>query len=156
MRFAWRDYDLNDGAVAEEWMDDVARRNTGCDDGWGSYVRYWMEEDDTIPGENFWCKIISENGEPFAAAAVGYWEGLFTISEIVIAPEKRGRGYGSALIRELLENGEVILGKEIVSANAVIYPDNLASQKAFEKAGFRFESVHPDGDAWYYVYHKTA
>ena len=28
------------------------------------------------------------------------------------------------------------------------------AQKAFEKAGFRFEQAHPDGDAWYYRYDR--
>lgn len=42
--------------------------------------------------------------------------------------------------------------KSIVKANAVIYPNNIASQKAFEKAGFTFVSAHPDEDAWNYEY----
>lgn len=46
-----------------------------------------------------------------------------------------------------------ILGRTIKDAEAVIFPDNIASQKAFEKAGFIFYSEHPDGDAWNYRYH---
>ena len=37
-------------------------------------------------------------------------------------------------------------------ADAVIFPSNKASQKAFEKAGFKYETIHPDGDAMYYIY----
>ena len=89
-----------------------------------------------------------------AAIAVGLWKGELTISELIVAPEKRSRGSGSALLIELLENSGGILGKDFESAKAVIFPDNAASQKAFERAGFHFESAHPDGDAWYYVYRK--
>ncbi len=72
------------------------------------------------------------------------------ISEIIIAPEKRGMGYGSALIRELTENTLDIIGKNVKLFEAVIFPSNIASQKAFEKSGFKFVSSHSDDDAWYY------
>ena len=152
MRFAWTDYHAADAEAVETWMDHTARKNTGCEDGWADYANACAEEADTVFGENFWLMVVSEDGAPFAAIAVGLWEGDLTISELVVAPEKRGCGLGPALLRELLENSGAILGKEFTTAKAVIFPDNAASQKAFEKAGFRFESAHPDGDAWYYVY----
>ena len=154
MRFLWTDYLAADEETVETWMDRTARENTGCDDGWADYANACMQEADTVLGENFWLMKVSEDGEPFAAIAVGLWEGELTISELVVAPEKRGRGFGSALLMELLNNSSAILGKEFISAKAVIFPDNVASQRAFEKAGFRFESAHPDGDAWYYAYRK--
>lgn len=155
MHFKWIDYSPDNAAVVESWLDDTAKRNTGCDDGWADVVDYWMHEPDSIPGENFWCKVILDNGKPFASVAVGLWDGVFTVSEIVVNPEKRGQGYGSAALKELLTNGRTILGKDIETAKAVIYPDNIASQKAFERAGFTFESAHPDGDAWYYIWKKA-
>ena len=154
MRFIWTDYRADDEETVEKWMDHTARRNTGCDDGWAEYANACMEDEDTVLGENFWLMKVSGDGEPFAAIAVGLWEGELTISELVVAPEKRGHGFGSALLRELLDNSGTILGKEFESARAVIFPDNAASQKAFENAGFRFESAHPDGDAWYYTFRK--
>ena len=143
MRFIWTEYRREDAETVEKWMDSTARKNTGCEDGWAEYADACMREPETVMGENFWLMTVSEEGTPFAA-----------IAELVVAPEKRGRGSGTALLAELLENSGAILGKDFVSAKAVIFPDNAASQRAFEKAGFHFESAHPDGDAWYYVYRK--
>ena len=64
----------------------------------------------------------------------------------------RGYGIGSAVLRELLDNGEDIIGQKTDKVMAVIFPGNTASQKCFEKAGFKYVSSHPDGDAWYYRY----
>ena len=154
MRFIWTDYHTDDDEIVEKWMDRTARENTGCEDGWAEYANACIQEKDTVLNENFWLMKVSEGGEPFAAIAVGLWKGELTISELVVAPEKRGRGLGSALLIELLKNSRAILGTEYGSAKAVIFPGNAASQRAFEKAGFLFESAHPDGDAWYYVYRK--
>ncbi|MBE6726727.1 MAG: GNAT family N-acetyltransferase [Ruminococcaceae bacterium] len=154
MRFIWTDYHREDEETVEKWMDPAARKNTGCEDGWADYADACIKETDTVLGENFWLMKVSEEGTPFAAIAVGLWEGELTVSELVVAPERRGRGFGAALLAELLENSGEILGKDFVSAKAVIFPDNAASQKAFERAGFHFESAHPDGDAWYYAYRK--
>ena len=154
MRFIWTEYHREDAETVEKWMDSTARKNMGCEDGWAEYADACMREPETVMGENFWLMTVSEEGTPFAAIAVGLWEGELTISELVVAPEKRGRGSGPALLAELLENSGAILGKDFISAKAVIFPDNAASQRAFEKAGFHFESAHPDGDAWYYAYRK--
>ena len=79
-------------------------------------------------------------------------EGRLTISEFIVSPEMRNQGHGTAILRELLRYTQEILGVSFQQAVAVIFPNNQASQRAFEKAGFIFESSHPDGDAWYYVY----
>ena len=41
----------------------------------------------------------------------------------------------SSALKELLLESDRIIGKKITIANAVIFPSNKASQKAFEKAG---------------------
>ena len=73
--------------------------------------------------------------------------------EVVIAPEKRGQGKGSKLLKEFLENAE-ITGCAIHKSEAVIYPDNIASQKTFENAGFKYSHNHEDqdGESMLYVY----
>ena len=125
------------------------------DDGFDEYYKYWVEEPETKLGENFWAKIINENATPVGVITIGLWEGVFTISEFIIRPDKRGKGIGTTALSELIVNGKEILGIEIEKARSVIYPNNIASQKAFEKAGFVFSSAHPDGDAWYYEYKRT-
>jgi len=71
----------------------------------------------------------------------------YVISEFLICPDMRGKGFDSSILKE-------IIGTEIKTATAVIFPDNIASQKAFTKAGFALQSVHPDGDALNYIYLK--
>ena len=111
-------------------------------------------EPDVKFGENFWCRMIYRNGEPVAVTAMRDENGELVISEIVVSPDRRGQGIGSAVLAELLENHAQIIGKIINSAVAVIFPDNIPSRKAFERAGFRFDSAHPDGDAWYYRWYS--
>ena len=78
-------------------------------------------------------------------------EGCLKVMEILVAPEKRGRGDGAGLLRELLHH-EQILGFSIHKSEAVIFLSNKASQKAFENAGFQYQRIHEDGDAVYYFF----
>ncbi len=155
MNYQWIDYTDQYSRVVERWLDRTAKKYTGCDEGWDNFFTYWKNDDSQRAGENFWGKIVFEGGVPFAVIAVGYHDGTFIIMEYIVAPKKRGKGYGSSALRELLACGTEIIGREIQSVEAVIYPTNVASQKAFEKAGFVFDRSHPDGDAWYYTYRKA-
>lgn len=152
MRFQWMDYAEEYEDVVESWLDEEAVRFTGIDEGFWDYFQYMIKEPDTKYGENFWVKVILEKGKPVGMMAVGLWEKSFTISEIIISPTHRGNGIGSAAIREWIDFSDSLIGVPCEKAKAVIFPNNTASQKAFEKAGFRFVSAHPDGDAWYYEY----
>lgn len=77
--------------------------------------------------------------------------------EVLIAPKKRGQGKGSKLLKELL-NCKEIIGFTIQKSEAVIYPSNIASQKAFENAGFKYHHNHKDGngDSMNYVYERSS
>ncbi len=154
MNFKWVDYNPDTMQYVEKWLDRKAVRMTGNDDGWRSFYEYWANEDDHIVGENYWCKVVFENETPFAVMALGLHEGNITIMEILVAPKMRGKGKGSKMIKELLNNGKSIIGLDIHKADAVIYTSNIASQKAFTKAGFKYKSTHEDGDAMNYVYEK--
>lgn len=154
MTFVWREYTEADASLADGWLDEEAIRHTGLDDGFGDCCQYWKEQPETLWGENMWAKMFCVDGAPVGVCLLAMENSVLTVSEILIDPMQRGKGYGSAALQELLAEGSAILGKQILSAKAVIYPDNIASQKAFKKAGFRFESAHPDGDAWYYRYDR--
>ena len=73
--------------------------------------------------------------------------------EVLIAPQKRCQGKGTKLLKELLNSKEII-GFKIQKGEAVIYPSNIASQKAFENAGFIYHNNHKDenGDSMHYIY----
>ena len=38
MQFTWVDFTAEHAETAESWMDDMAKRETGCDDGWAAYM----------------------------------------------------------------------------------------------------------------------
>lgn len=151
MKFNWTDYDISMQFV-EAWLDNETIKATGLDDGFKAFYEYWKSE--SISNENFWCKVVSENDNPIAVIAIGKNESKHTIMEYVVKPEERNKGKGTQLLKELLENSTNISGQEITSAEAVIFPSNPASQKAFEKAGFVFSHAHEDGDALYYSFTK--
>ena len=153
MNYIWRDYNPNTMGYIEAWLDESAIQSTGLDDGFRDFYEYWANEDGFVVGENFWCKVVFENDTPFAVIAVCRHEQKTNIMEVVIAPEKRGQGKGSKLLKEFLENAE-ITGCAIHKSEAVIYPDNIASQKAFENAGFKLSRTHKDqdGESMLYVY----
>ncbi len=149
MRFKWEHYQNTHETLVDSWLDDVAVNFTGLDDGWKEFYDYWMQEAKESSCKDY-CYIVSENNEPFGVIYIATQDPELTVSEFVVAPNKRGKGYGSAAINELIDNCDTLVSKHIGVAKSVIYPNNIASQKAFEKAGFSFVSTHPDGDAWYY------
>ena len=153
MNFTWLDYDPQTMGYMESWLDEDAVKSTGLEEGFRDFYEYWAKEDGYLVGENFWSKVVFEKDVPFAVIAFELYEGKVTIMEIVVAPEKRRQGRGAKLLKELLECDE-ILGFAIQKAEAVIFPGNTASQRAFEKAGFFHHHTYEDGSAMLYVYEK--
>ncbi len=152
MIYTWKDYDPETMGYVEKWLDRKAVKMTGMDDGWRDFYEYWASEEGFIVGENYWCKVIFEDEKPFAVIALSLYEGVTYIMEVLVAPKKRGKGKGSKILKEFLENGKDIIGFNIQKAEATIFPSNEASQKVFSKVGFKHESTHEDGDAMNYVY----
>ena len=156
MKFTWVDYSPAYFETVDSWLDNEARRELGFDDGgWKEYWEYFMHDELYQPGKNFWCKVILDGDKPFAVIGLGLTDDReLTVPEYLVAPDMRNQGYGSAALRELLEFGDKILGQEFVSARTVIFPDNIASQKAFEKAGFKYNRSFPDDGTQIYLYQK--
>ena len=157
MNFVWFDYNPNTMRFIENWLDENAVKSTGLDEGFRVFYEYWANEDGFVVGKNFWCKVASENDKPFGVIAFSRHKHKTIIMEVLIAPDKRGQGKCSTLLKELLNNEE-ILGFRIQKSEAVIYPNNIASQKAFENAGFRYHHSHQDdnGDSMKYVYESCS
>ena len=153
MRFRYDDYEPPCSEF-ESWLDSDARRFTGIDGSFREFYEYWRDDPDSKPGENYFCKLISEGGEKVAVAAFGLWDSKLTVMEVIVAPEKRGIGIGSAVLSELIGSADAICGISFDCAEACIFPDNTASKKAFTKAGFTLGRISSDGDAEYYVLGK--
>ena len=157
MNYDWYDYNPDTMLFVENWLDESAKKSTGLDDGFHAFYEYWVNEDGFVIGKNFWCKVVFENGEPFGVIAFCRHNHKTIIMEVLIAPDKRGQGKGSALIKELLNHKEII-GFVIQKGETVIYPDNIVSQKAFERAGFIYQNNCKDenGDSMRYIYESKS
>ncbi len=147
--FEWTSYTNTHAELVDSWLDKDAVRKTGIEDGWQSFYDYWTKECPNVAGKSF-CYIISKSGVPFGVMFLATIGDTLLISEFIVAPKMRGKGYGAAVIADLVANCESLSDKKISTVHAVIYPSNIPSQKAFEKAGFIHTSTHPDGDAFNY------
>ena len=146
MGFTWLDYDPETMDFVESWLDEAAVRTTGLDEGFRDFYEYWAGEEGFAVGENFWCKVVCAQDEPLAVIAFCRYEGNTDVMELVVKPEKRGQGIGTELLKAFLEHFAV------QKSEAVIFPGNIASRKAFENAGFYHHHSHEDGTALYFVY----
>ena len=154
MHFVWRDYDPQMMGYIETWLDRDAVKSTGLDEGFRDFYEYWANEEGFTAGENFWCKVVCEQDDPVAVIAFCRHEAKINVMEIVVKPEKRGQGIGTKLLKELLDSQE-ITGHAIHQSETVIFPDNLASQKAFENAGYCYHHTPPDGGSMLYMYRRV-
>lgn len=155
MNFAWCDYNPNTMNFVESWLDECAVNSTGLGEGFRAFYEYWAKEDGFVVGKNFWCKVVCEGNIPLAVVAFCRHEHTILVMEIVVDPQKRGRGVGSKLLKELLNSKEII-GFAIQKSDAVIFPGNIASQKAFEHAGYQYHHTYEDGTAMYYIYESSS
>ena len=113
MLFKYIDYSEKFVEITESLLDETAINNTGCDEGFHNFYNYWLEESDTILNQNFWCKLAFDGNELIGVICLGLSPTKeFTIMEIIVAPNKRGKGLGSSIIHELIDNSEKIIGKE--------------------------------------------
>lgn len=152
MEFIWMDYGPEYEDRVEKLFDSEAIKFTGCDEGFRPFCDYWLGE---LGADHYFCKVIFKESRLLGVIALAKSpDDVFTVQEIVISPEHRGRGYGTRVLKELLQQSESMIGREITVAEAVIFPENIASQKAFLKAGFVHTGTHSDGDARYYQYNK--
>lgn len=151
MILEWAEYDAGYGDLIDSWLDDFAVKMTGLDSGWNDYWNGVLLDSVNFPGCVDVCRIIQADGMPLAAVSFGYFSGEVTISEIIVAPGQRGNGIGTQILKELVLLSRDLFQAEIIRFCAVVFPDNTASQGAFEKAGFD-KQLMPDGTCFQYVY----
>ena len=142
MHLEWTDYRREDGKVVDSWLDEAAVAMTGLDQGWDAYWQAVRSDGKHYPGCRDVCKIIREQGQPIAAVCFGWYGGVTTVSEVLVAPQRRGQGVGELILRELIALADGWTGEKTEKFQAVIFAKNAPSQRAFEKAGFAFAYEH--------------
>ena len=102
MKYNWIDYRTEYRETVDSWLDDTAKRFTGCSDGFDDYYQYWINDNETKNGKKFWAKMILIENKPVGVIALGYSDESLIISEFLISPEMRGKGLGSSILNELI------------------------------------------------------
>lgn len=146
-----------DLAMLHGWLNEpgVVRWWEGDDVSWPAVVRdygsttdateHWIASlDGTDVG---WTQCWPVAAEPEEAApwmALGVDGTAAGIDYLLGDPARRGRGLGSAMIRDFV--ADVVFGLHPAWTQACASPlaDNVASWRALEKAGFRFAGVVGD------------
>ena len=133
-------------ALIDTWLDESARKNTGVENGkdWNADIAYWKKESP----DTFHAFLIC-TPTPVAAGYCFMESDKLHIGEILVAPEHRGKGIATSILKYLLYHQT-----QCETATAVIFPCNIASIRAFTTTGFIHTSTHPDGDAEYYTFHR--
>jgi len=150
VKYQFVDYDPVRHRALDAWQGgDIYRfaMENGISEEW----RYYLDSDEYRVGVDTFCKVALLDGRPVAVMIVfcnpDYPVG---INPIVVDPARAGQGHGSAILREFVENIDAILPFHSDMFDVVIDNENIASIKAFTKAGFTLARMHPDGDAGYY------
>lgn len=141
----WVNYEHKHAHFVDGWFDEEAIAMAGIDDGWDDYWQAVQADSVNFPGCEDFCKVIFEESEPIAAVCFGIYQNTMTISEIVVSPEHRGQGKGTQLLAELVALAKSYEPNKVKCITGVVFPHNLASQKAFQKAGFHLEGKTEDG-----------
>jgi len=69
------------------------------------------------------------------------------VMDILIAPEERGKGFGKIVLQKLIQDAAFEKYKQL---DAFIEPENIASIRCFEKAGFRKIKNEVDQDGMFH------
>jgi len=89
-------------------------------------------------GEGQWFLIEKLDGARIGYIAHFKSKGCVGIGYMLV-PGERSKGYGSEAIQIMVDY--LFLHKDIVRVQAETHPDNIASQRVLEKAGFKKEGV---------------
>lgn len=101
-------------------------------------VRFILESKlDEIPS---WM-LVDDAGTPLAFGQYYARHGCCHLGRLVVAPERRGEGLGSELIRQLMARGTAELGARRCSLFVLDY--NTAARKLYARLGFT-ETAYPE------------
>jgi UDP-2,4-diacetamido-2,4,6-trideoxy-beta-L-altropyranose hydrolase len=132
----------DDADLIREWRNDedaVRFSVTGRPVSPGEHALWFAGQVDD-PARLFW--IAEQRGNPVGEVRVDLSGREGTVS-IAVAPEWRGCGIGTSILRVLLS--EIVRHPEVSTLTALARQDNTASVRAFERAGFR-SLQRPEGE----------
>jgi ribosomal-protein-alanine N-acetyltransferase len=89
--------------------------------------------------EGQWYFVEKMDGTKIGFIAHFLTQGKLTAIGYALLPNERGKGYGSEAVKIIVDY--LFLSKNIVRIQAETHPENKASQRILEKAGFNKEGT---------------
>ena len=121
-----------------EWANDPVTRQNSFNSAkipWGEHSA-WCQKKLSDADCRLW--IASNGGSaPVGCVRFDCEESEATIS-LTVAPSSRGKGYGAKIIQQACDR--LLADSSVRLVHAYIKPNNIASVKVFEAAGFRYDS----------------
>lgn len=156
MKYKWIDYDYDTHKFVDEWLIGNVKEFATYDDvSFKEEWDYYINSSDYHVGIDAFCKVIYDNED-----AVGIIillntdkdDDKLTINPLIINPKYQNHGYGTRIIKDLIDNINIIIPNHNSVLFACIDLKNIASVKAFTKCGFIQKEILADGDFAYYEY----
>jgi ribosomal-protein-alanine N-acetyltransferase len=87
-------------------------------------------------------RVLRPESSSSIAAFLNYWriDSELQIMNVAVAPQQRRRGYGSALLEDMIESGRSHAATAIVLE---VRRSNLAALRLYERHGFQSVGVRP-------------
>jgi RimJ/RimL family protein N-acetyltransferase len=150
VRYQFVDYDPVTHRALDDWRSESIDR-FAMDNPISEEWQYYVDSDDYRAGGDAFCKVVLLDGRPVAVMIVLCGpEPVAVVNPIIVAPELAGQGIGGAVLREFAECFSAILPFCCGRIEALIDNNNIASKRAFTRAGFTLARAHPDGDSGFY------
>jgi ribosomal-protein-alanine N-acetyltransferase len=89
-----------------------------------------------LGSEKAWFLILKKDGSRIGFFGMSAFRSCWEIGYVVI-PSERGKGYCTEAVQLAVDY--LFMSKDIVRIQAGTFPENVASQKVLEKAGFQRE-----------------
>lgn len=118
-----------------EWVNDPVVRVSSFSTSpipWDKHVA-WFRDRRSDPN-CYMCLVLDNEGVPVGQVRLDVVDGRRVEVHINIAPDRHGRGYGAEALRIVCRRFREV--RNVSEVVAHIKPDNTASIRAFEKAGF--------------------
>lgn len=141
MKFKFVKTDFSDIKKVSEWHKNESVRKWICIDNWAEY----FEAVKNAPG--YYLYSVYQDDTMLAHIAGESIDGWLAM-DIIVDPMKHGQGFGTAILLDMFARTPDLFGN-IHGYIANIYPNNIASKKCFEKAGFHYEKDGDDGEMVY-------
>jgi RimJ/RimL family protein N-acetyltransferase len=133
MKIEIRDATINDAEILFEWANDLNTRQNSFNPEtieWNDHIS-WLRKKLLDPLTRIYILYYHHK----QIATVRFDTNKNTIIGITVAPSYRGLGLGAEILKIATNNFWINNNDEIF---AYIKKENIASQRIFEKAGFRF------------------